>query len=74
MSEGGPAAADTCPRCGGPFACGMADPTRPCPCTTVTLSEATLAALRQRYTGCLCLRCLGEAAAEVESPKGTRAG
>jgi hypothetical protein len=39
----------------------MADPA-PCPCTRVTLDAATLAALRQRYSGCLCLRCVGELA------------
>ena len=30
----------------------------PCPCTTVTLDAVTRAALRERYDGCLCLRCL----------------
>jgi hypothetical protein len=30
----------------------------PCACTGVTLDAATLADLRQRYSGCLCLRCL----------------
>ena len=30
----------------------------PCPCTGVALSAAVLASLRQRYSGCLCLRCL----------------
>lgn len=54
------AASDTrCPRCGGTFHCGIAD-TAPCACTTVTLSPALLADLRQRYTGCLCVRCLIE--------------
>ena len=52
---------DRCPRCGGGFLCGMGG-TAPCPCTTVHLSEARLAELRQRYTGCLCLGCLAELA------------
>lgn len=50
---------DRCPRCGGTFHCGI-DDTGPCACTTVTLSSAVLADLRQRYTGCLCVRCLAE--------------
>ncbi|OGB06818.1 MAG: hypothetical protein A3E25_09715 [Burkholderiales bacterium RIFCSPHIGHO2_12_FULL_69_20] len=54
-----PAATDRCPRCAGSFHCGMAD-AEPCACTTVVLDAATQAALRERYTGCLCLRCLKE--------------
>lgn len=54
-----PAATDRCPRCGGGFHCGMAD-AGPCACTTVILDAATLAALRERYSGCLCQRCLLE--------------
>ena len=34
----------------------------PCPCTTVTLSAALQAQLRERYPGCLCLICLRELA------------
>ena len=52
-----PAATDRCPRCGGGFHCGMAD-AGPCACTSVTLDEPTQALLRERYSGCLCLRCL----------------
>lgn len=55
-----------CPRCGGAFHCGIADP-GPCACTTLTLDVATLAALRQRFNGCLCLRCLTELAAAAPS-------
>jgi hypothetical protein len=29
-----------------------------CACTTLALTPSTLAALRGRYTGCLCLGCL----------------
>ena len=54
-----PADTDRCPRCGGGFHCGMAD-AGPCACTTVSLDAATQAALRERYSGCLCLRCLLE--------------
>lgn len=53
---------DRCPRCGGSFHCGAND-TTPCPCTALTLPPALLAQLRQQFTGCLCLRCLGELAA-----------
>ena len=59
MSEAGPTPPSDarCPRCGGGFHCGAGDAS-PCPCTRVELDAATLAALRERYTGCLCLRCL----------------
>jgi hypothetical protein len=70
-----PSATDTCPRCGGVFHCGATDPA-PCVCTTITLSAATLAALRQRWQGCLCLACLaqiqreaGEAGETAAAPK-----
>lgn len=52
---------DRCPRCGGSFHCGVADP-GPCACTTLELDAATLGALRARYIGCLCLTCLRELA------------
>ncbi len=52
---------DTCPRCQGPFVCGVAGPD-PCVCTNLTLSPDTQAELRKRYTGCLCLNCLRELA------------
>lgn len=53
----GDARDDLCPRCGGGFRCGVNDAT-PCPCTGVTLELRQLTALRARYEGCLCLRCL----------------
>ena len=53
---------DRCPRCGGGFHCGAGD-AEPCDCTTMPLDDATLADLRQRYTGCLCLACLREISA-----------
>lgn len=55
---------DHCARCGGAFHCGMNDE-RPCACTGITLDAATLANLRQRYSGCLCLRCLQAIAHEA---------
>jgi hypothetical protein len=58
-----PAGTAQCPRCGGEFVCGASDPV-PCACTTVTLTAATLAQLRQRYDGCLCMACLRELARE----------
>jgi hypothetical protein len=54
-------ASDQCPRCGGGFHCGVNDSV-PCACSTVTLSAALLADLRQRYSSCLCQRCLLELA------------
>jgi hypothetical protein len=48
---------DRCPRCGGAFHCGVHD-AAPCPCSTLTLSPALQAQLRQRWSGCLCVACL----------------
>lgn len=53
---------DRCPRCGGHFHCGVQGPA-PCPCSTLTLTPALQALLRQRYRGCLCLACLQALAA-----------
>jgi hypothetical protein len=57
-----PEGIDRCPRCGGWFQCGMAG-AAPCACTTVTLDASLQAALRQRFSGCLCLPCLQALAA-----------
>ena len=54
---------DRCPRCGGGFHCGVNDE-QPCACTTIALDAQTLARLRERYAGCLCLRCLSAVAAD----------
>jgi Cysteine-rich CWC len=54
-----PNADDRCPRCGGPFACGLGRP-EPCACTTLSLSPDLLAQLRSQFSGCLCLACLRE--------------
>ena len=51
--------ATTCPRCGGPFACGVgADRATPCFCVAIALSPQRLAELRARYPDCLCAGCL----------------
>jgi len=55
-------ASDRCPCCGGGFHCGAND-AEPCACTALRLDAATLADLRARYAGCLCLACLREFAA-----------
>jgi hypothetical protein len=65
QESGGDSAArtqDRCPRCGGGFRCGMHD-AAPCACTGLVLSAPLRQQLRERYSGCLCLRCLGELAA-----------
>lgn len=55
-------AGDRCPRCGGGFHCGI-NGAEPCACSTLQLDAATLAELRSRYAGCLCLPCLRQIAA-----------
>jgi hypothetical protein len=50
---------DRCPRCGGGFHCGMND-AGPCPCADIALDAPLQQRLRERYRGCLCLRCLRE--------------
>jgi len=46
-----------CPRCGSDFHCGMHE-AGPCACTGVTLDAGLQQRLRERFNGCLCLRCL----------------
>jgi hypothetical protein len=53
-----------CPRCGNGFRCGV-DDAGPCACTTPQLDAVTLADLRTRYAGCLCLACLREIATQT---------
>jgi Cysteine-rich CWC len=48
---------DRCPRCGGAFHCGAID-AAPCPCAAVVIDPALQHALRERFTGCLCVTCL----------------
>lgn len=53
---------DTCPRCRGSFHCGAAAGV--CDCFELRLSEALRQRLAAEFSGCLCLRCLRELAAE----------
>lgn len=59
-----------CPRCGAAFGCGAAGPA-PCPCTAIALGADLQAALRDRFTGCLCPACLRALArgADVAPPR-----
>jgi len=63
-----------CPRCGGDFHCGM-DDAGPCACTGVKLEAGLQQRLRERFIGCLCMRCLcalaGGAALDPTGPSGT---
>jgi hypothetical protein len=55
-----------CPRCGGPFVCEAETALQsPCACFAVRLSDSARAALRERYTTCLCVSCLHAVQAEV---------
>jgi hypothetical protein len=57
----------TCPRCGGPFACGVdADRAAPCFCVAFALGAERLAQLRARYSDCLCATCLTTLASQPE--------
>jgi Cysteine-rich CWC len=58
---------EACPRCARTFHCGVND-SEPCACTTLTLDDALLAQLRERYDRCLCLSCL----AELQASRPTR--
>ena len=66
MAEPPPLVNTRCPRCGGAFHCGAND-REPCVCTTIALDAATLAALRDRYDGCLCPGCLAHIAEAVRT-------
>jgi len=48
-----------CAACGAEFSCGAA--AGACWCEEVSLSAETTAALRVRYSDCLCPRCLANA-------------
>ena len=59
--------ATTCPRCDGPFACGVgADVSTPCFCVSAALSAERLAELRAKWSDCLCADCLAALAADPE--------
>ena len=58
---------DRCPRCGGGFVCEAATALQsPCACFAVRLSDGARAALRERYTTCVCVPCLRAVQAEFE--------
>ena len=48
----------SCPRCGGPFRCGVADTT--CACFGLQIGPALRAQLAAEYSSCLCVACLAE--------------
>jgi len=57
----------TCPRCNGPFACGVgADRATPCFCVAYALRAERLAELRARWSDCLCADCLATLAQDPE--------
>ena len=59
--------ATTCPRCNGPFACGVgADRATPCFCVNYALGADRLAELRAKWSDCLCAGCLAALAADPE--------
>ena len=58
----------TCPRCDGPFECGVAaDRATPCFCVSFALGPERLAELRARWSDCLCADCLATLANDPEA-------
>lgn len=57
---------DRCPRCGEAFHCGAHESR--CDCFEVRLSPALRAELAQRWSTCLCLKCLRALQQEAEAP------
>jgi len=67
MSDSPGLRATICPRCNGPFACGVgADRATPCFCVGVALGAERLAELRAKWSDCLCAACLAELADHPE--------
>jgi hypothetical protein len=61
--------ATSCPRCGGPFACGAGDHrSAPCFCVSYALGAERLAELRAKWSDCLCADCLATLATHPERP------
>ncbi len=46
-----------CPKCGANFTC-LATSSSPCDCSKIQLTPEQIGALSDRWTGCLCMRCL----------------
>jgi hypothetical protein len=53
----------SCPRCGAEFVCKTEDIAL-CLCQSVSLSAEQLDYIADRYSACLCARCLAELRAE----------
>ena len=69
MTEAAGYRSTTCPRCGGPFACGVdADRATPCFCVSYSLGAERLAELRAKWSDCLCADCLAALANDPEHP------
>lgn len=58
----------SCPRCGGGFECGVN--AGRCDCFGIRLTDRLRAELAERYSGCLCLRCLRELV-DADAPQST---
>ena len=57
-----------CPACGEEFGCSAnacETPPTDCWCFAIRLDEAAIAELKSRYEGCLCNKCLGAFARDV---------
>jgi hypothetical protein len=57
-----------CAGCGAAFHCGVND-AQPCWCVEVTLDDTARDLLAQRYVGCLCAVCLGQAQRGTVPPR-----
>ena len=53
-----------CPHCGEEFECCADGDIARCHCTSVPLSERQRSVLKERYSDCLCHKCLLHLAAE----------
>lgn len=53
-----------CPRCGDPFECKPGNITQ-CQCAGIVLSQELRAYMEQRYSDCLCRKCLEQLGAEL---------
>jgi len=55
-----------CPRCGNAFECRV-DDIEQCQCYGIQLQQETRAAIAERYTACLCSKCLLEVDEQIPS-------
>lgn len=56
-----------CPRCGGPFRCGVSD--EHCACFGLQISPLLRAQLAADYSGCLCIACLATLQRQQQNEK-----